>query len=190
MNAPQVREVEASEQAIKSSGLPKIDFADGYRGQVGAVGILARDAAQAIFQKPPRFAAVLMSLRNRLMSLFGLKTPKPAHHSDKQSNRIGIFPVLSETMEEIVLGMDDKHLDFRICVSVQAGAQHAPQVSHITLSTLVRSHNLFGRLYLMAVMPFHRFLSRHMLQRALMSFANPTAAERSPADRAETDPDA
>ncbi|MGH8807837.1 MAG: DUF2867 domain-containing protein [Noviherbaspirillum sp.] len=131
-------------------------------------GILARDAAQVILGEPPRLARVLMSVRNCIVSLFGLKTPVPADHAEARANQIGIFPVLSETAEEIVLGVDDKHLDFRICVSVQRG----PQDAHISVATLVHIHNLFGRLYMFVVLPFHRLLSRHMLLAALKKIAN------------------
>ena len=60
-------------------------------------------------------------------------------------------------------GYDDKHLDFRIAVDVAKleGARR-----QITATTLVRSHNHLGRLYLAAVLPFHRVIVPAMLTRA------------------------
>jgi len=60
-------------------------------------------------------------------------------------------------------GGDDKHLDFRIWISIQPGLKG----SEVTISTLVKINSLFGRVYLFAIMPFHKLLSRTMLQRAV-----------------------
>ena len=64
--------------------------------------------------------------------------------------------------DEVVLGLDDKHLDFRIWVSVRENAQG----SEIWMSTLVRYNGVSGRIYLFLIKPFHKVLSRLMLRRA------------------------
>lgn len=53
----------------------------------------------------PRWAAALLKLRNTLVRPFGLKTGTPGQP---------IFPTCLETETEIILGTDDKHLNFRI----------------------------------------------------------------------------
>ncbi len=158
---------------IQTCGLRQVDFSDGYRGHVAVPGLTALECARAIFENPPRFAVALMSMRNRIVALFGLKTPEKLHHHQPGDRLVGNFPLISESLEQVVLGGDDKHLDFRILVSAlgdRAG-------SEVTLSTLVRTNNLFGKIYLFAVMPFHRFLSRHMLARGLRRIAETRRAD-------------
>ncbi|MDO8065265.1 MULTISPECIES: DUF2867 domain-containing protein [unclassified Janthinobacterium] len=64
---------------------------------------------------------------------------------------------------ELVVGGDDKHLDFRIWISIQPSLKG----SEVTVSTLVKINNLFGRVYLFIIMPFHKLLTRSLLERAV-----------------------
>ena len=61
-----------------------------------------------------------------------------------------------------MLGFDDKHLNFRIIVDVKAldGKRR-----RVTATTLVHRNNLFGRVYLATVMPFHKLIVPTMLAR-------------------------
>ncbi|WP_374428400.1 DUF2867 domain-containing protein [Tabrizicola sp.] len=96
----------------------------------------------------PGWAAALLALRNTLVRPFGLKTGEP----DKP-----IFPTCHETDEELILGTDDKHLDFRIGLIRQDG--------RMFMSTWVHPHNAWGRAYLGLVMPFHILISRGAVAR-------------------------
>ena len=62
----------------------------------------------------------------------------------------------------MVLGFDDRHLDFRIVVETQAAGEDQTSVR---LMTLIRRHNLLGRAYLAAIMPFHKLIVASMLSR-------------------------
>ena len=73
---------------------------------------------------------------------------------------IGMFPVLSETPDRLVAGFDDKHLDFRVVVDV-ATSGHGQDV---TATTLVKTHNLLGRVYLAIILPFHRLIVPVMMR--------------------------
>jgi Protein of unknown function (DUF2867) len=97
-------------------------------------------------------------MRNHLVAPLGLKTGRGKVTSP--SRRIGIFPVITKTPERVVLGLDDRHLDFRVAVDVTplGGAQ-----SHVTATTLVCPHNRLGRAYLAIVLPFHRLIIPAML---------------------------
>jgi len=121
-----------------------------------------------MFERPPRWIEGLMSTRNAIVGRLGLKTPQNAPEAGK-GPQAGIFPVLSEMPNEVVLGLDDKHLDFRIWVCVQG----VDGGTDIWASTLVRWHGWPGRLYLFLIMPFHKLLSRYMLGRALREFNAP-----------------
>jgi len=110
-----------------------------------------------------------MSLRNRIVGLFGLKAGL-RHSTAAAQQHIGIFPVLAESPQEMLLGLDDRHLDFRLAVSVQPGTAGAQR---ITVTTVVHTHNLLGRVYLAAILPFHRLIARSMLDRAAKAWPQP-----------------
>jgi hypothetical protein len=137
--------------------LPGAQFRDAFRTTTGAFPLDARMAATKMFAYAPGWVTALMKIRNAVVTPFGLKTPSPAEKSGP--NRIGIFPVISETPERLVAGFDDKHLDFRVVVDVAA----LPEGSSVTAATLVRTHNLLGRTYLATILPFHRMVVRAML---------------------------
>ena len=96
----------------------------------------------------PGWAAALLRLRNTLVRPFGLKTGE---------QDTPIFPTCHESDDEIVLGTDDKHLNFRIGLYRQDG--------RLFMSTWVHPHNFWGRAYLRLVMPFHILISRGAVAR-------------------------
>jgi hypothetical protein len=134
-------------------------FADAFRVAVDDAAIDARRAAQRMFGRSPRWIDGLMALRNRIVAPLGLKTP--VWHRRATEATIGIFPVVSESSDRLVAGFDDRHLDFRVIVEVS----RAGGGSRVTATTVVRTHNLLGRVYLAAVLPFHRIIVRSMLRR-------------------------
>ena len=123
-----------------SAILPGYDFADAYAAPVGD-GVDATEAARRAFAAPPRWVAGLIALRDRLIGPFGLK-PAPSAG----------FPVILDLPGLVVMGFDDRHLDFRIVVTVAFGVA--------TLTTIVRRRNLLGSAYLLAILPFHRLIAR------------------------------
>jgi hypothetical protein len=136
-------------------------FADAFRIDLTSTKLDARTAAQRMLGRWPRWAEILLALRNRLVAPFGLKRPDPT--APGASGTIGVFPVVSETPDRLVLGFDDGHLDFRVVVDVAAcGAGQS-----VTATTLVLTHNLFGRAYLAIILPFHRLIARTMLRQVL-----------------------
>ena len=71
-----------------------------------------------------------------------------------------MFPVISQSAAKVVLGLDDRHLDFRVLVEVEELGMGRQEV---TASTAVKTHNLLGRAYLAIVKPFHRIIVPAML---------------------------
>jgi hypothetical protein len=121
-----------------------------YRVVVNDGSLDARTAACRIFGRVPRWIRVLMAVRNGLVSPLGLRTAV-----DEVSQKIGFFPVIAQTSDHVLLGLDDKHLDFRVAVDVVPLGNTWRQV---TTMTFVRTHNLLGRIYLAIVLPFHRMI--------------------------------
>lgn len=133
-------------------------FIDAYSITVAAPVPDARTAAVRTVGAPPGWVNRLMRLRNALVTPFGLKTPRPERSAT--AGRIGIFPVLAESPDRIVAGLDDAHLDFRVAIDLA----RMPDGDRVTATTLVRTHNRLGRFYLAAIMPFHRAVVRAMLR--------------------------
>jgi hypothetical protein len=132
-------------------------FVDAYSIALNDSAPDARDAAERMLGRSPRWIAALLAVRNCLVAPFGLKTGTPTGAGAPE--RIGSFPVVSETPNRVVAGFNDKHLDFRLVVDVvvEGGGRR------VTATTLVLTHNLLGRTYLAVILPFHRLVVRSML---------------------------
>ncbi|MGB7269730.1 MAG: DUF2867 domain-containing protein [Albidovulum sp.] len=100
----------------------------------------------------PFWAKALLALRNLVVAPFGLRTTL------HKGETIGHFPVETRTEREVILGFDDRHLDFRISILAADGLVYG--------ATWVRCHNAFGRFYLTVIMPFHILIMRQAMARA------------------------
>jgi len=133
-------------------------FVDAYSIMIEGAALDARQAAEKMLARAPRWIGALLALRNFLVAPFGLKTSAPDEPGARDT--IGIFPVVDQTPDRLVAGLNDKHLDFRLVVDV-ASAGHTQRV---TATTLVLTHNLLGRTYLAIIRPFHRLVVPAMLR--------------------------
>ena len=115
----------------------------------------------------PSWIRWLTNIRDAIVACFGLKTAKhlATLPSEGKADRIGIFKVYSKSETEIVLGEDDKHLDFRL--SVLLTPDLSPTLGgQLIVSTVVHCHNLLGRAYISVIAPFHRQVVKASLRRA------------------------
>ena len=136
-------------------------FADAFRCEIDEQGLDAISASRRVFARPPAWIRRLLRLRNLLVAPLGLKGTPEAAGAQSQA-RIGFFPIVSQSAERVVLGFDDKHLDFRVVVD----SAPTDGGSRITATTLVRQHNRIGRVYLTLILPFHRIIVPAMLAQA------------------------
>jgi hypothetical protein len=133
-------------------------------------------SAMEIFLKtvnsPPRWVNGLMSARNALVQLVGLKNLGGLQGADRQKSaadyrvgdRAGIFTVLYLSESEAVLGDKDKHLEVRVSVSKSRDAAGQPQIA---VSTVVHEHNALGKFYMLFVGPIHKLIVPAVLRRGL-----------------------
>jgi len=120
--------------------------------------------ARFMFATQAPWVARLLWVRDRIMSVFGVKTTDQLRASTGSSvRRIAFFRLYEQDASEVLLGEDDSHLDFRVSVRCEpvAGAHH-----QVIATTVVRCHNTLGRLYLLVIAPFHRQVVRSALHRA------------------------
>ncbi|GAC1326090.1 MAG: DUF2867 domain-containing protein [Collimonas sp.] len=144
--------------------LPGHDFVDAYQVRADIAGLDARQATDAIVKHPPGWIKQLMATRNQVVRLFQLKTVEMGVDDPHAAQRtVGGFPVVTQSPQEVVLGFDDKHLDFRVSITVAPDSETGTLV---TVTTVVKTNNLLGRVYLATIMPFHRMITRHLLEHA------------------------
>jgi hypothetical protein len=118
----------------------------------------------------PKWIDAAMRLRNRIVSIFGLKNlgglsgvseEKPAS-GYMPGDRVGIFTLLSMSDTEVLLGDSDKHLD--VVVSVYRKPPDLEHEARVTVTTVVKVHNWLGRLYMVPVRPAHRVVAQAMVR--------------------------
>jgi hypothetical protein len=142
------------------------DFLDGQSVPLSHPALDAADLTIATFFAMPGWVKALLRVRNVLVTPLGLKTGRPGDLRPPTREEItgctyaGIFAVHSATPDEVVLGADDKHLDFRVSILRSA------HDGLVALSTWVRPHNRLGRAYLAFVYPFHRIIVARCLANA------------------------
>lgn len=169
---PRVIEVPVPDSSSLFRALKVVHFCDAYQISLCNPKLSAQDAYEALFEHAPRWVAALMSVRGVVASALGLKH---VANGDFQSayrgvqgvrcqigQRVGLFLIQSIEPSELIVGDNDKHLDFRI--SIYRSTMHG--VEMVTVSTAVEIHNAVGRLYMLVIKPFHRFIARTMIQRA------------------------
>lgn len=147
-------------------------FIDSYKGRFSdpedATEI--QQIGKLFFSAGPKWLDRLFAFRNRMVKFFGLKVPGKVAERKRQlqnfrcvpGERIGLFKVIQRTEKEVVLGEDDKHLDFRVSLLLQKNKEHSDE-RELSISTLVKFHNSWGKLYFIPVRPFHRLIVLAML---------------------------
>src|ERR1700729_560155 len=151
--------IEITPEVDRDTLLPGAQFVDAYSIAVDGNALDARQAAERMIRRQPRWAEALLTLRNILVKPFGLRTSGASKTAPREM--VGIFPIVSETPDRLVAGFNDSHLDFRFVVDVAASGDR----QEVTATTLVLTHNWLGRTYLALILPFHRLIVRAMLRR-------------------------
>lgn len=141
-------------------------------------------------RNPPASVGRLMALRNVLVAPLRLRTSplgcpvSSLLSEDRRELFAARFPVLAQDVAaddrraEVMLGADDRHLQFRSCVSVQYLEDGSARIS---LGTRVRTLNRFGRIYMLLIDRVHRrYVGPTLLRMAVAHALAPelTAATR------------
>jgi Protein of unknown function (DUF2867) len=124
--------------------------------------------ARFMFSHQAAWVGKLLRIRDALVAGFGLKTAKGLEESARteRDKHVSIFRLYERTVDEIVLGEDDKHLDFRVSVFQETRTDVAGGGRYLTVSTVVRCHNLLGRTYILLITPFHEMVVRSSMRSA------------------------
>ncbi|MDN3724264.1 DUF2867 domain-containing protein [Aequorivita sp. SDUM287046] len=157
------------------------DYIDSFQGYFNdplqKIGIT--DIGKSFFSSGPKWIDGLFEFRNKLVGLFGLKTSGKITNRQKmledfkceKGEQMGLFKVLDKTNGEIILGEDDKHLNFRISLLIVNQNQNTID-KLLIITTAVKFNNWFGRLYFIPVRPFHKLIVPVMLKGIVRNVEN------------------
>jgi len=143
---------------LAAGALPRIDYSDAFAVERRRETPADPQAwADAIFHSPPAWVVTLMGLREALVGLVGIERGTP-----------DAFAVLAKDDDEVLLGSDAGHLDFRAVVRTES--------ERVVLSTVVQLNNRRGRAYFGLVRLVHPMVVRSMLRRAAVKVARKSNA--------------
>lgn len=125
---------------------------------------------QLFLSSGPKWADTLFKVRNNAVRLFGLKVSSAADRQKKVDTsmlkvgeQVGIFRLFEKTENEVILGEDDKHLNFRVSLLIDQYTNGSNK-KRLSITTAVRFNNAFGRIYFLPVKPFHKLLVKTSLR--------------------------
>ncbi len=134
-------------------------YTDSYATWLTRLNATPVELFKAIFAHRPTWMKRVIAARNWLAARLGLDAPTVAETMSPSRDevhavdgRIGGWHIFVLTDHELIAGRDNKHLDFRVSIMRETGAE----ISNGVVSTVCVVHNVFGKIYLFFVLPFHR----------------------------------
>jgi hypothetical protein len=159
----------------------RYDYVDSFKGTLTNYENKLKpiDIGKAFFVSAPKWVHKLLTIRNKIVSIFGLKSSgdfidiqeELDNFKGDPGENIGLFKVLEKTENEIIMGDDDKHLNFKVSFFIEEPISDNSK-KYIILSTTVKFNNWFGKLYFLPVKPIHKFIVPIMLRRIINGLEN------------------
>ncbi len=162
-----IRQVEPPPDSLIADWYPRSQLLDSYAIDMSSAPAGSmRQLATLAFGDPPAWFRALLAIRDAAMRPLGVKSSRQLREGGPAAARVDFFPILAECGNEIVLGENDRHLDFRMSLL------RIPAGSHTTVvaTTAVHIHNGLGRTYIAVIRPFHHLVVRRSMAR-LAAFA-------------------
>ena len=121
----------------------------------------ALEAWNLLMARPLPFMALAFRIRDAVSSRFGVRRIGGFSGARRDSvavgDRLEFFLVEHSAPDVLVLTERDRHLDVMTCISTMG--------EELAITSSVKTHNFFGRLYMLPVAPAHRLIVRTMLRR-------------------------
>lgn len=164
----------------------KYDYIDCYQGIVkdSKDNITVTDVGKSFFLSSPKWVDQLFAARNTIVSIFGLKTAGSPDEREallksfkcEKGEQLGLFKVFDKNENEVILGEDDKHLNFRISLYLEKEGNQ-PDTKNLKISTTVQFNNWFGLLYFLPVRAFHQLIVPTMLKAIIKNLEKETSGK-------------
>ena len=168
-----IKKTEIPKNSLLCTNNISYDYIDSFQGQFidKFQKIGTTEIGKSFFSSGPNWIDKLFEFRNKLVGLFGLKTSGKVtdrriildNFKGEKGEQIGLFKVFDKTDNEIILGEDDKHLNFRVSLFIDKQNENKTD-KNLIISTTVKFNNWFGRLYFLPVRPFHKLIVPTMLK--------------------------
>ncbi|MDB5957466.1 DUF2867 domain-containing protein [Ramlibacter sp.] len=147
-------------------------YQDSYCAPLSQPGAAVVDIFQGIFAHHPPWMKAALILRNWIVFFFGLDAAAASEvlkfqvkGSNAVGGQLGVWPILALTETELITGRDNRHLDFRLSVLKVADGANAK----VVVSTVCKVHNVFGKIYLFLILPFHQWGLKKIICRAIVA---------------------
>jgi len=143
------------------------DYIDAYSGTF-TKEVHIEDVVKLFFTSTNRWVDRLFNVRNKMVKMFKLKVStienkQPHELNITIGNSIGLFKILDKNENEVIIGEDDKHLNFRVSIyREKVGYNYL-----LTISTIAKIHNSFGKIYFFVIKPFHKIVVKKMVRNIL-----------------------
>jgi len=119
--------------------------------------------ARVAFERQAWWIRALTRVRDVVMATAGVQSSSAVGLAGAAKGQvIGYLPLLSKSPTELIVGADDRHLDFRAAIQLRTDAANGRE---LLTATVVHCHNRLGRIYLATIAPFHRVIVRANLER-------------------------
>lgn len=123
--------------------------------------INARCIAELTISDQPFVVQILMKLQDSIVARSGVLTSRQMRGVPSDLGRIDYFPIMEESESEVGLGFEDTHLDFKMWFTIDS----VNRGLRLRSTTLVRTHDIVGRVYIAIIRPLHVAIVRHALRR-------------------------
>lgn len=164
-----VTEIKIPLDSLLAHSLSRIDFGDAYQANLSNAALTPTELFLLASKAMPVWINALMQVRNTLVRKLGLKdvgafgdAPAKPAEAYRIGDRLGIFHIMAMTENELVMGIDDSHLDVR--VSVLKASRNG--LNSYVVSTAVKVHNWLGHVYMLPVGRIHPLVVKAMMRRA------------------------
>ena len=162
----QVSKIAMPSESRLAPGLAGSAFHDAFEARLDDLTLTAVEIAAASLRSTPRWVEALLTVRNAMAKPFGVTPVTPLGRLEpatsgawRAGDRFGMFNVMCIDDDELVLGIDDAHLDVRISVLRRRAR------STYVIASLVHTHNAVGTVYMWPVGLVHPLIVNVLMAR-------------------------
>jgi Protein of unknown function (DUF2867) len=167
----QVTETSIPSASALHATLSNADFHDAYEAPLANPALTPIEIFLTAVRTTPHWIGTLMSIRNRIVRPLGLKgdaglsdvSDKPAA-AYRIGDRIGFFSIIENSADELIMGVDDHHLDVRVSVMKRCAGGAGTYV----ISSVVHVNNWLGHAYMVPVGRVHPHVVRAMMRNTVV----------------------
>jgi len=147
----------------------KFDYIDTFNIQLERSDVKPWELIVAFFACSPHWLNSILRLRNKIINVLGLKADiidlHEMHPPFSKGAQCGLFKLYDIDELESVMGEDNFHLDFRLSLQID-------KEKRLHITTAIKFNNVFGKIYLALIKPFHKFIVRWMIKKMAYSINN------------------